>query len=209
MKLKTKIDPNRPVDMITASGHSVWFDQPERTGIDMRDIKIHSTNMCRYNGAVQWRLIQHLCLCVELAPLYTYLLPKDPFSCHPIIQTGYAAIHDFHEIYVGDVVTGFKQHLPDFQRIENNWEQYLHDYLGMPLDKKDTPFVKTIDMRALAIEMDQLKHPAAARIGKAVGYAKDSEKAIFQKVSKMSLEECWIIVNKALHDAQILYSTEQ
>lgn len=146
-----------PVDMITAHGYSVWFKDPSRTHIDSADLKTHTTNICRYNGAVQWSLVRHLALCVRLArkrlPTVTTDFQK--------LQPGYCASHDFQEVYLGDVVTGLKNHLTQFQALETEWEEYVHDSIGLPLKHRDNKFVKWIDQRALVVEMKNLKHPAA------------------------------------------------
>ena len=55
-----------------ASGEGVWFEHPERTRILPMDLRVHLSRLCRYNGALDWSVLQHLALCVELGTLYSY-----------------------------------------------------------------------------------------------------------------------------------------
>lgn len=146
---------NRPVDMVTWSGHGVWYDRPELTPIDWNDIDKALPNICRYNGHLDVKLSTHLHLCGAIAEQF-FEQPK---------LAAYAAAHDIHEIYMTDVVNGMKKHLPNYSPIEHQWEQHVHRQLGLPWDERPA-LVKEIDMVALCIEMDQLKHPAAKYVAK-------------------------------------------
>lgn len=153
-------------DMTTASGQHIYFRKPELTKILLEDLAVHASNICRYNGAVRWPLINHLALCIDLAVDYqehleTYIKYK-PVAINTI-NLGYVALHDFHEIYTGDMVTGLKTHCKDYSKIENNWERWVHKSMGLPKGHpvEDVQLVKLIDRAALCLEMSYLNHPAA------------------------------------------------
>ena len=138
----------------TATGADVWFLHPERTPIRGYDLYIHSSRICRYGGAVEWTLLQHTALCVALARRGRIVAEIVP----------YVAVHDLHEVYVGDVVAALKEVLPEYKaRIETPWEARVHHALGLcfPLDRSMKGAVKRIDIRALAIEMIFCQHPRA------------------------------------------------
>jgi hypothetical protein len=137
--------------MITFSGHKVWFLEPYRTPIDLKDLYQHTKNICRYNGAIEWKLLWHLALCSRLV---------DAVDFESTVLKGFVAGHDLHESYCTDVVAGLKKHIPTYVDIEVNWETYTMSYLGLPWEYRDHSKVKYIDLRALVIEMTMLGHPA-------------------------------------------------
>lgn len=153
-------------DMTTACGQYVYYADPYKTKILLDDLAIHASNICRYNGAVNWKLIQHLALCIELGlDLQEHRATTRGIQRTALdqITLGYIALHDFHEIYVGDMVTGLKPHCGDYCLIENSWERWVHESVGLPKGHsvEDIGFVKMVDRAALCLEMYYLKHPAA------------------------------------------------
>lgn len=188
-----------PVDMVTARGHKVWFNKPHLTPVDPLDIRTHTINMCRYNGALNWHLIKHLALCVDLAYAYK---PEWPEVNIPL-QAGYAAAHDFHEIIVGDMVSGLKKYVPEYRKIEADWEEHFHNSIDLPLEHKHNKFVTTIDRRALVVEMAMLSHPAADLVQQTMGGPiSQAERKAMANIMKISLESCWQIVWTAVEKAR-------
>ena len=189
--------PERPVDMITMSGAEIWYDQPEYTLVSWDDIRLQTSNICRYNGCLDWKLLEHLALCAYLAAVYA----DDADSA--ALASGYGASHDFHEIYCTDIVSGMKKHLPAYQAVESNWEQYVHDQIGLPWSDRPHKAVKYADGRALVVEMDGLGHPAMEHCSKIFGgLPTKREKAIFQLVHRASIDECWEVVMKSITSAK-------
>lgn len=189
---------NEP-EMITAEGRDVWYLEPERTLVTQGDLFVHTMNICRYNGALNWPLLRHLALCNCLAPL-------------PDVKA-YASSHDLHEAYVGDVVSGFKQHLNCYRPIEAAWEAHVHKSIGLkfPLHEKLIEEVKHIDQRALVIEMDMLDHPGASLVASKFGGPPTiPEREFFLHVMFITMAQCWEIVwgsieEEALHQRGELY----
>lgn len=193
--------------MITAMGHRVDFKHPEYTIIDSEDLRIHTSNMCRYNGALNWKLVRHLNLCAKLIAIDTEENMQRPAfdpALDMAIQQGYAAAHDLHEIYVGDVVSGMKKYMPEYQKLETAWEHWVHGFIGLPIEQRDHKLIRHVDVRALVIEMDMLDHPAAERVATIYGgFASQTERQAFLTVARQSPEECWrqtwLAVTKAVN----------
>lgn len=195
-KFQTSISSRMP-DMVTWSGEKVWFLEPQHTTICMTDLYEHSRNMCRYNGAAKWSLLQHLALCVELARSSSKHPQHSPKS---ILLKGYSATHDLHEIITGDVVTGLKRLLPVFKSIEDQWERYVHQSLGLPYEYSPHEKVKQIDLRALVIEMTCLEHPGLAAVqDRGHLSATIGEKMTWVRIAQQSDEKLWRIVTTAIN----------
>lgn len=175
--------------MTTATGATIFYDDPHTLDVRLEDVRIATTNICRYNGHINWRLVQHLALCVLLAREAGY----------DRLQAAYCAAHDVHEIYAQDVVSGLKRYLPMYRAIEAAFEIHVHDQLGLPLCHKDEDLVKTQDLRALVVEMTYHNHPAASRAASyAGGAATTRELEIISTVANMSMMACWELVVEAL-----------
>jgi hypothetical protein len=182
-------------DMITAFGHEVRYDKPEQTTVDPEDLRVHSSNICRYSGAINWKLIKHLALVVKLVDLY---YDKNP------VHRAYAAAHDLHEIYCTDVVSGLKAYLPIYKKIEDSFEEHVHETLGLPWGLKDVDVIHFVDRRALIIEMAYHNHPgmevALKKFKNTPFYGRPTaaEMKIIHQVHKMSPNRCWDLVWRAV-----------
>lgn len=224
-------------DGMTQAGHKIWYEWPERTPIDINDLKFAATNLCRYNGHLRWMLVRHLALCVELAKSKLSedksgsveqaitlhgpeahklaweicLLPQSS----PLLQQYFTNLnsiniflvaacggHDLHETYVMDVPSGFKKYLPDYRRYEDNWENYvLHTFkINYKENLINQAFVKSIDFLALCLEMNYFSWADAPRqIEKLKRPLLQEEINIIDSIAKMSLDDCWTIVEEALN----------
>jgi len=141
--------PGRPTG-VTATGRMVWHEAPELTPVDLRDVFTHLNREYRYNGALNWTVLQHTALCVKLVAE----VEREQFDGVIFEEARqYVAAHDLHEAYVGDVVTGLKR--PEFRAIEEAWEAHVHRSLGLtwPLSPALAEIVRLVDRWALAAEM--------------------------------------------------------
>lgn len=217
MLLEQKNEITVVVDMITAFGHVVDYKQPKHTIVDPEDLRIHTRNMCRYNGALDWKLVQHLSLCARLIEVMDevdrvkFNISRVCLSQDHLIQQGYAVAHDLHEIYVGDVVSGLKKHLPEYRKIENIWEEFVHEQIRLLLAQKNNKLIKHVDIRALVIEMTVLGHPAAEYVqSKYGGVPTSSELHAMYITQQQSLDDCWkhswYTLNRAV---KLLYPTTE
>lgn len=143
----------RPDMIMTVSGEPVWFLEPERSTIHWEDVSLYLTNLNRYNGGCRWSLAKHLVLCVRMVDLYWPGEETPDKAQYKAKLRRWLAAHDIHEIYVGDMVSGLKMHMPEFKAVEKTWEQKVHAWLGleMPTDY-DKLYVDTIDKDAVVLE---------------------------------------------------------
>lgn len=181
-------------DYTTASGHRITFGDISTLVFDWNDVEIHTRNINRYNGAVEWKLIQHLALCVKLAQYY---YPDDALIAAQV------AVHDFHEIYVGDMVSGLKNYCPDFKDIELHWEYAVHKTLGIPMSNNGS--TKHIDLLALVLETyytGAVSHTAIRENLAKVQWDTDPKtlehSLIYAETASLALEDCFNLVRHAV-----------
>lgn len=187
-----------PRDMTLNTGKPVWYMHPELTPLELNDFRIPVENICRYNGGLRWHLIRHLALGV--------LLCRVRFGTDSIARNvaGYYATHDLHECVVGDMVSGMKKHLPGFRRIENLWEEYTHEQIGLPLEFcLSHRAVRELDQLALIVEMTRLGHPAEYITRLNLGLnPTEEELECFDKVTAATADQCWEIITDAITTAK-------
>ncbi len=209
MNLTAKL--NNDYDSATSQGHKIWYLSPTLTFIDERDIKTSTANICRFNGHIDWKLIQHLALCTMLASHHVcqdfYWCEADGFLQMIVIEDDSAllvaqcAAHDFPEAYIGDIVTGLKQYLYDYKKIEYLWEEHVLGAFNLQIPESTVKqFVKYIDLRALCLEMHGGGHMAYSRICQNYGTPSEQEFQIYEFVKELSLESCWRIVIDAINE---------
>jgi hypothetical protein len=138
---------------ILPSGQVLRLEDPSGLRLRHEDFWPGIARQARYAGqAPATTLLQHLHLCVLLARQRASLA-----------LTAYAAAHDLHEVYVGDLIAPWKAAVPAIREIEARWEGHVHRALG--LDWPHPPgikrLVKEIDVRAVAIEATVGGHPHA------------------------------------------------
>lgn len=139
----------QPADYVTGQGHPIFFDRPELAVIDDIDVVTQMQNTNRFNGAYPWDLLSHSIL------VHDIILSLDP-SDYASANRG--LIHDCHEVMVGDLPTGLKKHLPDFQKMEHLWEMRFAEHYGF--GRTELPEkVKRADTLALLLEMEYFEHP--------------------------------------------------
>lgn len=191
--------------MITACGQPVKFDTPHLTKVLPDDLRIHSSNICRYNGAVEWKLVKHLLLVTKLVEHYLPSSRNVSINYNGMwtdnrLPIALAAAHDLHECYVVDIPTGLKGYLASYRQIEKIWEQYVHESIGLPYMQRiksdpDSNIVKRADRRALSIEMFMLQHPGWELIlDEDTGPIYKYEERMFNRITGYSTHHCWDLV---------------
>lgn len=181
-------------DSLTISGQPIQYLHPEGTRLKFRDVFPALSNICRYNGMVDWKLIKHLALCTELAEHYYKDIPSIIF---------YAAIHDFSEVYLGDVVAGLKKHLTDYKQIECLWETWVYNEFGVrEPSEAEYNAVKFIDLRALALEMSILQWPIESSVLVNIsGYQRtETESKLFKHVLQQDNASSWSTILGAIQE---------
>lgn len=181
-----ELAPGIPLQMMMGLGTGVNYQHPELYELNLDEIFLHLFNICRYNGAVKWDLARHSLLTASIA--------VDMFGRNDSdseIMIAKALVHDFHETIVGDVVTGLKKLLPEYEQIESMWEDRVADCLGLPKNSElfsdDLQLIKHCDYCAFLTEINYLKHPA-----KDIHYLEpDLKDAIKQWVSYADWFDSW------------------
>lgn len=142
----------------TANGGLMDFLTPRIDMIDLRDISIHLSRICRFTGGLRhdsepYSVAEHLIWCANLA--------SDPAK-------PYALLHDAHEAYIGDMSSPLKALLRDhsngigYAEIANKLDSVIYPAFGLqwPVPTRIKDEVKAIDMMALATERRDLMHPS-------------------------------------------------
>lgn len=125
----------------TVSGKRFYFLDPDPEDIDIYDIA-HALSMnCRYTGHCDrfYSVAEHSWHMARMAP------------------EGYelaALLHDASEAYITDIASPIKQHLPDYQQMEDHLMKHISAKFGFqyPLD----PIIKHLDLTMLSTEAHYL-----------------------------------------------------
>ena len=171
------------------SGEGYDLSSPAGT-IHLEDLYQGLTTIRRYNGQMDVTIMQHLAYCAAYS---TATEPKN----HRL--AAYAAAHDLHEAYVGDMNYHLKAQCPGFVRIEEMWENYVHDQMGLPLAHRPSEQVRMIDMRALVVECAAHEHPALESVlTSGLAYPSAMETDLYAQVEAWSQQEQWGYVLNAI-----------
>lgn len=173
--------------MRTHTGEPIIYAEPEATTIYPMDLYRALSRTCRYGGHLEWSVLQHLGLCVQIAEGLQYSTRS----------TAYVAAHDFAEAYVGDIPAGLKQCLPAYREIEARWEAHTHPSIGLlwPPSEELEDLIKRVDYRALAVEMACLGWgdwpPAVRTVDATGGDIWPSERMAFRAICELEPLEIW------------------
>ena len=128
----------------TVSGIKFEFTNPKPEQFDIKDIAHALAMNCRYTGHsnVFYSVAEHSW---QMARMLSNL-PKE-------VQLG-ALLHDASEAYITDIASPIKQHLPDYQMMEDNILSALFDKYG--LEYPMHPAIKVADRAMLSIEAHYL-----------------------------------------------------
>lgn len=125
----------------TASGKKWYLAAPRWQDVDIHDIALHLSRICRFTGACSrfYSVAEH-------SYWVSYVVPPR------MAMAG--LLHDAHEAYVGDCSRPLKQLLPDYKYIEGlNW-QAVSKAFGLPWELP--PEVKAADNAMLLTERKAL-----------------------------------------------------
>lgn len=120
--------------MLTSTGKKYWPLDPHPDDIDIHDIAHHLSLLCRFTGACNrfYSVAEHSVLVSELVE-----------RTHPGLAM-LGLLHDATEAYLGDVGKPLKNHLPEYQVIEDaNWKVMARAF-GVPYDMP--PCIKKADI---------------------------------------------------------------
>lgn len=133
---------------LTYTGKLIDFNNLKMEDIDLEDISHHLSSIRRYGGtldpSVNYTVAEHCLNCYNIA------LKEEPNNTELHKQT---ILHDASEAYLGDVVTGLKNMLPDYRFIENKLEYIIRSkYIGTHYTKEIKNKVNEIDKRMFLTE---------------------------------------------------------
>ncbi|EAB2796750.1 HD family hydrolase [Salmonella enterica subsp. houtenae] len=125
----------------TLSGKQFDYLSATIDDIDIEDIAVALSNICRFSGHLPefYSVAQHSVLCSQLVS------PEFAFE---------ALMHDAAEAYCQDIPAPLKALLPDYREIEKRTDQLIRFKLGLPLE--DASVVKYADLTMLATERRDL-----------------------------------------------------
>lgn len=126
--------------ILLASGSYFDFENPEGSTVDLHDIVLGLSHLCRFTGQCHtfYSVAEHSVHCSYLVP------PEDALA---------ALMHDAAEAVLGDVSRPLKSLLPDYKRIEKRVEAAIAVRFGLPAEMPDS--VKKADLHMLAVEQRQ------------------------------------------------------
>lgn len=131
---------------ITHSGRRIYLENLSIEDIQIEDIAHHLTKICRYGGALglnqHYSVAQHSVLLAQYARQWGYGLD---------VQRA-LLMHDATEAYLGDVVSGLKQLLPDYRKIELRVAELIYTKYKIQQDGGIQTIVKEFDTRILLDE---------------------------------------------------------
>lgn len=133
---------------ITASGRIAYVMSPELTEIDIVDIAIGLSRICRFGGHVKpdvpfYSVAQH-------SVIVSHLVPPE------LAMRG--LLHDAPEAFLGDVIRPLKRVLaPLYKPLEDRWALEIGKRFDLGAGLQHThPLIKAADIRALATERRDL-----------------------------------------------------
>lgn len=125
----------------TFSGRRFYFLNPQPEDIDIKDIA-HALSMnCRYTG--------HCDRFYSVAELSWHMSRMAPEGLEMA-----CLLHDASEAYITDIASPIKQHLPDYQEMEDRLMKAIASKFGF--DYPLNPIVKHLDLTMLSTEAHYL-----------------------------------------------------
>ena len=132
----------------TYTGKMIDMTSPSPDAIDIRDIAHALSQICRASGHFKhfYSVAQHSINCLKEAIARNYS-EKVCLAC---------LLHDSQEAYLCDIPTPLKYHLPDYKKIENNFEEKVWEKFGIALSDYEKKLVKSVDEAILYYEFKKL-----------------------------------------------------
>ena len=136
--------------MATASGRTINLSCPVLEDIHIGDIAHHLSYICRFNGAVRrfYSVLEHSILVHDI--LW--------YAGHNHVTLYEGLLHDAHEGYTADDITGKKRAIPAIKEWEKMWALKVKQVFLLP--QSMSVDVKDADRMALSLERDFVCTPA-------------------------------------------------
>jgi 5'-deoxynucleotidase YfbR-like HD superfamily hydrolase len=124
---------------ITHSGVRINIAEITEADINLKDIAHHLTKICRYGGCLD--LSQHYSVAQHSIVLSNYARDNGYDLC---VQRA-LLMHDATEAYLGDIVSGLKELLPDYRKIERQVQELIFGKYQIETSFKIDRIVKEFD----------------------------------------------------------------
>ncbi len=135
---------------ITFTGQEVCPENLGNLNINLQDIAHHLTKIQRFGGALpfdkSYSVAEHSILMTQYA-LKHYRSKNIARMC---------LLHDASEAYLGDVISGLKACLPDYQQLETKMTTLIYTKYKIDHHPSIAKVTKSIDTRILLDEVQQL-----------------------------------------------------
>src|SRR3972149_461906 len=135
--------------LLLRSGQPVNYEHPDIILYD-EDIFASLHRQRRYSGHLDITVLPHLALGRRLCDVYDYTPEEKAYWC----------MHDMHEAIFPDIPTPLKALMPEYAAMEERWERYFHEQVGMawPLLPEIHAAVKRVDSRVCIVEATICDH---------------------------------------------------
>lgn len=169
--------------IVTYTGRKIPLLEPHPDHIDARDIAHSLAYQCRFTGHTprHYSVAEHsIRVAWQIRGKYA-----NPTGWTPLRVAKVALLHDAAEAYLGDVSTPLKSLLPEYQRIENNWQHAVFVAFGLDDYLDHIPAVHEADQRMQGIEInwffDNPEEFGVERedIPRVIGYTADEAEELF------------------------------
>lgn len=130
----------------TSSGRLIDLTKLSEKDIHLSDIAHGLTKICRYGGSLG--LDTHYSVASHSMNLAYWCIDNN----YPIEAAKHALLHDASEAYLGDIVSGLKQLLPDYKNIEDVVQNMIYKKYGI---NQHNDLTHAIDKR---IVLDEAAH---------------------------------------------------
>jgi 5'-deoxynucleotidase YfbR-like HD superfamily hydrolase len=128
----------------TNSGRMVDLLNPTPEDVCLEDIAHHLARVCRFGGAVDRYY--------SVASHSVYVAANIVTDSRELQRA--ALLHDAAEAYLGDMVSGLKQHMWEFKFAEGSWNRAIQDRFGVRF--QGSVAIKEADLRARLSEARDL-----------------------------------------------------
>jgi hypothetical protein len=123
---------------------------PDPVALNLRDISISLGNICRFGGHIRtfYSVADHSRFVARILAVR-----GEP----PVVQHA-GLVHDVVEVVTGDVIGPMKPvYGESLKRVEDLWTPVVEKWFDLPIGSTTTPAVKSADLTAYYIEVEQLR----------------------------------------------------
>lgn len=129
--------------MTTFKGNRVFIFDPDPDTIRIEDIAHHLSLQNRFNGGT----IRPYSVAAHCVYISNHLVDEE--------HAFEGLMHDAAEAYIGDMISPLKRHMPEFNRLEEQFYEVIANKFGLPVKLSEE--VEEADRLAAQIEMFQLR----------------------------------------------------